>query len=359
MEQISAAGNLTIEVSPDQWRLVANGNGKERVLIEAAAGQPLRYPEIFASKRRLPEQGSLPVDNVQRVVLGWSHEDESWHLGLLLGPEIALKRGSRWCEIARWPDPETNVFSDVALQAGRSLARTITRPFNLIEPQTKDQAPTAPPPALRSLPLNFDLWTLEKQNQNILEFILSPRWARGMILRIVWYALLIAVYLILSIVTLEQIIALPKPEFLPYLGLVTAIFLIFMILYTFFQLITKPSQIDVTGDGVIARRGNSERWNVSKKAVQAVYVSEIVNKKGTKRVVYHGEINLLLQDGGFRTILEQPHSVEDPNYEKKEDQITEAVFPLNAYNAHSDLQMAGLYVAQALGVECRYDRRVK
>lgn len=356
MEQISAAGNLTIEVGADQWRLIANGNGQEKVLVEAASGQPLRYPDIFASKRRLPEQGSLPLDNIQRVVLGWSHEDESWHLGLMLGPEIALKRGSRWCEIARWPDPDTNVFSDVAMQAGRSLARTITRPFNLIEPQTQE-APVEPAPALRDLPLQFDLWSLEKKDG--LQLTRAPQWARGQVLRIVWYGLLVAVYLVLSLVTLQKVIALPKPEFLPYLGLVTAALLGFLILYTAYQLFVQPNVIVVESTGVAARRGGSERWRVDKPEIQAVYVSEVVNKKGKKRVVYHGELTLFLQDGHFRTVLEQPHTVEDEDYVKKEEVVEDAVFPLTAYHAHSDLQMAGLYIAQALGVECRYDRRVK
>ena len=59
----------------------------------ANTGQPIKYLPVFAHKRRLPDTGRLPLDSIQRVVLGWSHEDESWHLGLLLGPELAEARG--------------------------------------------------------------------------------------------------------------------------------------------------------------------------------------------------------------------------------------------------------------------------
>lgn len=356
-DQISAAGNLSIELNAERWRLIANEDGQIRPLMEAAPGQPLRYVDIFAAKRRLPPEGSLALDSIQRVVLGWSHEDESWHLGLLLGPEIAQKRGSRWCEIARWPDPDTNVFSDVAAQAGRGLARAISRPFNMIEPSPQEAAPPAAPPALRELPLRLDLWSLEGQPE--LQLTRSAGWVRGKLLRIVWYLLLIGVYIGLSVMTLQKIIALPKPEFLPYLGLATAVLLAILIVYTLYQLLSRPNAIVVENGGIVARRGGSERWRVNKQDIQSVYVSEIVNKKGGKRMIYHGELTLFLRDGQFQSVLRQPQSVEELDYIKKEDDTQDAVFPLTAHHAHSDLQMAGLYLAQALGVECRYDRRVK
>src|SRR6185369_11802124 len=155
MDRISAAGNLTIEVKPESWRLIVNGNSQERVLVEVSPGEPIRYIPTFAAKRRLPDTGKLPIENIQRVVLGWSNEDESWHLGLLLTPELASARGSRWCEIALWPDPVVNVFSDISSQAGRTLARTITRPFNLIEPPVEAERAPKPVvmPSLRTVPL--------------------------------------------------------------------------------------------------------------------------------------------------------------------------------------------------------------
>jgi hypothetical protein len=355
MDRISAAGNLTIEVKPDSWKLIVNGNSQERVLVEASPGEPLRYIPTFAAKRRLPDTGKLPVENIQRVVLGWSNDDESWHLGLLLTPDLASARGSRWCEIARWPDPDVNVFSDIASQAGRTLARTIMCPFNLIEPQVQTTPKPVVMPPLRDLPLEFDLWTLEKI-QDSLQFTLAPRWNRSHLLRVVWYVLLVVVYVILSVTTLSGIIALPKPEFLPYLGLATAVLLVCIIIYTVYQLITQPDHITIDGTSVSATHGSRERWRLDNVAIDSVYVSEIVNRKGKKRIVHHSELNLHLQDGSFFRLIDQPQSVDDL-LTPEDTPDTEAVLGLTPLSAYTDMQMAGLWVSQALNVPCWYDRR--
>lgn len=324
--------------------------------MEATTGSPLQYVELFGSKRRLPESGTLTLDNIQRVVLGWSKDDESWHLGLLLEAPLAQKRGSRWCEIARWPDPDTHVFGDIASQAGRSLARTITRPFNLIEPQT-DARPALPPaPPLRPVPLEFDLWTLE--NAESLELKRSSSWARKRIIRFLWYTLLMVAYIGLSVLTLKQVIALPKPELLPYLGLVTAGFLFVMAMYTLFKLFREPNRITFNNDGVAALRGNSERWRVPINDIKAVYVSEVVNKKGKKRQVYHGELNLYLHDGRFQLLLDQPQMAEDPAT-APDPEPHDGVILLSTREVRSDLQTAGLHISKALNVECRYDQRLR
>jgi len=77
MERISAARNLSIENQPEYWRLIVNGGGSERILVEARPGEPLRYVTTFGAQRRLPASGILPVENVERVVLGWSRQDEA------------------------------------------------------------------------------------------------------------------------------------------------------------------------------------------------------------------------------------------------------------------------------------------
>jgi hypothetical protein len=360
MDRISAAGNLSIEVKPESWRLIVNGDTQERVLVEAAPGQPLRYIPTFAAKRRLPNTGILPVESIQRVVLGWSNDDEAWHLGLLLSPELANLRGSRWCEIARWPDPDFNVFGELASQAGRSLARTITRPFNLIEPQPGAKAEAEPVmPPLRALPLEFDQWTLEKTGDS-LRFLRAPQWSRSRVLRVIWYALLAVVYVVLSLTTLSQIIALPRPEFLPYLGLAVAALLGLMILYLFYQLFTVPDRVTVDGStqSIYASRGNRERWRLENVAVESIYVSQVVNRRGKKRVVHHGELNVRLQDGSFFELLSQPQSYDDLLTPVDADE-DEAVVSLNTLNAYTDLQMAAIWVAQTLRVPCWYDRRTK
>ncbi len=358
MDRISAAGNLTIEHDIDHWRLLSTSNGQERTLIEAEKGHPVHYIEIFGSKRRLPKGGNLAVDDIQRVVLGWSPEDECWHLGLLLEPEISEQRGSRWVELARWPDTETTVFSDVASDAGRALSRTLNRPFNLIEPDKAAVAktPAAPPPPLRTLPLEFDQWTLTRKSA--LQLVRSSQWTRQRVTRLIWYGLLVVAYFVLSIVTLQGGIALPKPEFLPYLGIVVGVLLLGMMLYTLFEIINKPNRVVVNNDGVAWMRGNRLAQQIHTEQIAEIFVSEVVNIKGKKQTIYHGELNLHLKDGSFKTILQQPHQVEEEHNALPE-KAEEELVPLTLYNAYTDLQMAGLHVAQTLGVECQYDRRAK
>jgi hypothetical protein len=355
MSRISAAGNLTVEMQPNRWRLLVNGNTEELVLLEANAGQPLRYVPRFGSKRRLPDSGSLPVAYIQRVVLGWSNEDEAWHLGLVLEPNLAQARGSRWCEIAHWPDPETNVFADDANRAGQSLALTITRPFNLIPPHVEQRTPAPPLP---ELPLSFDLWTLKRADTNRIELRRAASWARSRMIRVLWYSLWVVIYIVLAVTTLLSGIALPSPEFLPYLGLAAALVLVGMIGYLVGQLILAPNRIvvDAGSGNVVALRGRRTRWRVNREQVQSVYVTHVVNKRGKRRRIHHGELNLFLNDGEFRFIVQQ----EQPQTDETPIEMLDAaniVTPLRQSEARSDLQAAGLYIAQALNVPCLYDQR--
>ncbi|MGV2436204.1 MAG UNVERIFIED_CONTAM: hypothetical protein LVT10_16085 [Anaerolineae bacterium] len=62
-------------------------------------GQSLRSTESFALDTRfLPKNGELQTRYIERVVLGWSAEDEKWHLGLMFAEKLAQARGSRWCD---------------------------------------------------------------------------------------------------------------------------------------------------------------------------------------------------------------------------------------------------------------------
>ncbi len=357
MSRISAAGNLTIDMQPNRWRLRVNGNAEELLLLEANTGQPLRFVPRFGSKRRLPDSGSLPVAYIQRVVLGWSNEDEAWHLGLVLEPTLAQARGSRWCEIAHWPDPETTVFADDANRAGQSLALMIARPYNLIPPRAVQ---LTPPPPLPELPLAFDLWTLKRADANRIEFRRAASWARSQLIRVLWYTFWVVVYIVLAATTLLNGIALPSPEFLPYLGLVAALVLVGMIGYLLGQLILAPNRIvvDAGSGNVVALRGSRPRWRINREQVHSVYVSHVVSKKGKRRRIHHGELNLFLNEGDFRFIVEQdqPHANEVP-VEMLDVDTTDAVVPLRQSEARSDLQAAALYIAQALNVPCMYDQR--
>jgi hypothetical protein len=355
MNRFSAAGNLTIEVAPDQWRLIANGNFQERVLLEAASQQPIKYIPAFANKRRLPDNGEIPSSVVQRVVLGWSHQDESWHLGLLLGPEIASDRGSRWVELASWPDTEATVFRELAKDAGRHLGNVLARPFSLIEPQFKEPEPEPLPP-LRALPLEFDDWTLVEEGT--LRFNRAPGWQAPGIRRAIWYSLLVVIYIILSVVTLMQPVALPKPEWLPYLGLAVAVVLFGLVVYTLYRLLTDYDHVvlDEGRRSIVGRRGEKERWRVDNVAIVSLYISEVVKQRAEKRNILHGEINAQLQDGHFRNLLTQYQPTED-TYTPSGTEVVDGITPLTARNATTDLHHAGLWISQALGVPSYLDVR--
>ena len=137
MSEISAADNILIEIEPNRWQLFSNMETGKALILDAVGGAPLSFEPTFAKARRLPVDGRLPLNAVQRVVLGWSHKDESWHLGLVLEGTLAEQRGSRWCELARWPDPDQNVFIDLATEAGQALGELIDRSFHFYKNQER------------------------------------------------------------------------------------------------------------------------------------------------------------------------------------------------------------------------------
>lgn len=371
MTQISAAENLLIDITPNRWRLIQNGeNGTQpRVLVEANGDPAFRYTAGFGRSRRLPGDGSLPIDYVREVVLGWSAQDEAWHLGFLLAKDMAEARGSRWCEIVHWPDPDQTVFAELAREAGETLAQTINRPFDLIRPRS---APAVePPPDLPALPLVAGVWSLQPTTTaagtSALVFVRASRWLVGRIFRAVWYLFLAVIYVALSIATLETDLALPNagtmlpnPELLPYLGIGVAVLLVGMVGYILIEIFTQPGRIivDPAQRIVAAYRGSRQRWLVPADDVQAVYVTQVVNKRGKKRSIYHGELNLLLKDNRFKKLFEHTEQEELPG--ETSGPAQDGVTPLDRYTMRGQFHAAGLYVAEALGsLPCWYDQRTR
>lgn len=359
VDRISAADNLTIEMQDDRWRLIANGSSDEQTVVEAEVGKPLRYIAQFGRTRRLPETGSLPVEHIHRVVLGWSQQDEAWHLGFVLNSELAQARGSRWCEVAHWPDPESNVFNDIALRAGRSLAMAVTRPFYLVPPQpAAHPAPAVPTRALPEPPIKLDLWTFERAGEGRYQLVRSKSWALTSIRRVLWYTLWTIVYGVLVYTTFTAGIAPARPAFLPYLGIASAAILVVLILKNLYQLLTKPNRFVIDGKGVRALVGRRERWRLAAGGqIQSVYVSQVIGRGKRGRAAQYGELNLQLQNNRFRYILTVEQTVDMPT-EADEAVYEDAVVPLTADNAYTPLQVVGVYMAQALGVPCYHDVRL-
>jgi hypothetical protein len=315
---------------------------------------------------------------------------------LVLEPALANQRGSRWCEMAHWPDPDTTVFADVAAEAGKTLAHTISRPFNFIAPRVHEKPAPPPPQPLPALPLKFGLWTFENGSQpGVLQFTRASSWTMGKITRIIWYTVWLAIYLALSITTLTSGLALPNsgtmlpsPQLLPYLGLATAVVLIGLIFHTLSEIFTMPDRIviDSSTRTVTTRRGNRQRWKIAGGDVQSVYVTQMLSKKGKQYVIRHGEVNLHLGGGNFHSLFQQDDPDEknsvvgidpignpldlvtapavtiaaEPIKGVTAEKSSDIIAALNRESVTTDLQAAGLYIAETLGnLPVWYDRRVK
>lgn len=366
MDRIAAADNLTIEIDDARWRLIANGADAPHVMVEAQPGQPLRYYTSFGASRRLPDTGALMADDIQRVVLGWSEQDYAWHLGLLLEAPLAQQRGSRWCEIARWPDPDTTRHADSAARAGEALASIVERPFAHIPPQpaavpVSPAAPPAPPRPLPAPPLELDSWTLERTGSGC-QLVRDPAVARGLVRRSLWYTLWIAVYIVLVITNFTSGIAPARPEFLPYLGVLSAVILAGLVIRNVYWLSVKPDRIvfDAAARTVTALRGQRERWRFDASALAGVIVSQVAEKGRRKQSLFtYGALNLQLTDGRFWFMLDMTQI--EPLHEADADAPApaEAMTVLSAGEVRTALQAAGMHIAEALGVTCWYDHRTR
>ncbi|MFW5772358.1 MAG: hypothetical protein ACOCZH_03460 [Phototrophicaceae bacterium] len=370
-ERIAAADNLAIYSELERWQLVEyDEDGAGQVVVEAVPGQPINCTEGFAVTHHLPRSGSLPLELVQQVVLGWSADDEAWHLGLLLARDLADVRGSRWCALARWPDHDTTVFADMAREAGRSLAQTIHKPFNVVPPRGP-VVRQPPPEPLPALPVEISGWSLRQLDANQLEFTRTGRWVRAKVMRLVWYSFWIVIYLVLSIATLRTDLALPNagtmlpnPELLPYLGLAAAVVLAGMVLFILRDLLFLSNRLVIDGaqQRVLIMRGKRPRQIIHTSDIQAVYASHVVNRRRKRRKIYHSELNLLLASGKFRRLLQDSSEEEvaqagDP---APNGSPNDELRPLTGGTARTTLQVMALHISKTLGdLPCWYDQRLR
>jgi len=393
MERITAANNLIIEYEPEHWRLLQNGGGAERVLVETAPDASLRYPGSFGVVYRLPETGVLDSSGVDRVVLGWSAKDQTWHLGLMLDETLAQARGSRWCGLARWNETEPNG----ATQAGKQLASQIRRPFLLVPPKTAPansvaaaspaparvsapavEAPVyqpapqvvdaVPPPALPELPYELDDWRLDRAADGRLLFTLMTSSARRS-LKALWYALWAVIFVVLSITSLTVNLAPPQPTVLPYIGIVGAVFLLGLAIYTLLRGRNIITRIEVDGVlGVITGfKGNGQAWQYPRNEIQGIYASQVVskvNRRNHNRTVDYGELSLLLHSGEFEPVIigvkfDEKITVEFATDDDVAALNADGVSPLTVYTAKNKVQAAALKVAEALNINAVDDRRIR
>jgi len=139
------------------------------------------------------------------------------------------------------------------------------------------------------------------------------------------------------------------------------VILVVSVVYILYEIFTYPNRIVVDGEArqVMALRGNSPRWQHTLDDVQSIYVTQVVNRRGKKRTVYHGELNLHLGETDFRRLVKQDEHDED-HLPPPEQRPEEEIIPLTTRNIETDLQAAGVYIAEHLGnLNCWYDQRTR
>ncbi|HRF94940.1 MAG TPA: hypothetical protein PLZ51_07095 [Aggregatilineales bacterium] len=368
LKRLAAAERSIIEMTETTWRLLRlNDLGEEIAHVVVQKNEPLRYSADFASTRRLPSSRSLPLYLIAQVVLGWSHEDEAWRLGLVVVPDLAAARKSRWCEIANWPDPDHDVFGKIAQEAGEGLAEVLGLPFKVIPPRPQTQSSSANMPAL---PISLQWWDAVPEGNSSLALIRPTRWMRARVVRILWYFFWMALYILLSVTTLNTNLALPNagtmlpsPELLPYLGLVMAGVMAILIVVIGYELLMTPNRILFDGETrkITATRGGKVKWEKDGKQFVAVYISHILRKRRNKEFIQLSEINFHLGENRFDRLLEETPK-QNQEYISAE-KLKDGVYPLTPATSDtpvSAMQGAALNIARVLGgLPVMYDQRMR
>lgn len=368
LKRLAAAERSIIEITETTWRLLRlNDLGEELAHVVIQKNEPMRYSSEFASTRRLPSSRALPLYLIAQVVLGWSHEDEAWRLGLVVVPDLAAARKSRWCEIANWPDPDHDVFGKIAQEAGEALADILGLPFKVIPPRPQIQTTPAHIP---DLPIFIQWWDAVDENESSLALIRPARWIRARVMRMGWCFLLMVIYILLSVTTLNTNLALPNagtmlpsPELLPYLGLVVAVIMAVLVVAIGYDLLLKPNRIVFDGQSrkVKGYRGDTVKWEKDGRDFKAIYVSHVIQKRRNKEFIRLSEINLHLGEKQFDRLLDETpkHNQEYFSNEK----MKEGVYPLMPATADtpvSAMQGLALNIARVMGgLPVMYDHRVR
>jgi hypothetical protein len=266
--------------------------------------------------------------------------------------------------MARWPDPSTTRYNDIAARAGKSLAHITTRPFYFVPPQTI-KSPTVPTRPLPDLPLPFDdLWVFERTQSDSFQLVRKGRWARSVVRRILWYALWTVIFILLVVANLTSGIAPANPIFLPVLGAFAAMVLAGLIGKNLYSLFTEPNRfvVDIHERQIRAQRGSRVRWSYRSEQLQSVYVSQLVNRRKLRReqkpATFYGELNLHLTNGKFQRLI-AVEQVEEYRVESEGLGDDDSVITLDNSNYTTSLQSVGLYMARRLDVPAMYDRRLQ
>lgn len=378
-QQLTADRDIIIIMEAGTWLLREASASLPFVAVNSSG---FRYNAHFAATRRLPQGGELRSGDILQVVMGREERDQTWHLGLVLSPMLATARDSRWCALASWQGADLQHDAEEIELSGRSLAQLLGVPFYRV-PVAGEARITPPPPQLPALPLSFGYWSLStlatitqngtatQPEDGVYTFHLAGRWRRQQTLRAIWYITLALLYLGVSIATLTSELALPNagtllpnPALLPYIGLVTALAIAGLAIYTLLKSGRAIDRlvIDPQARHISAYQGESLAWRAPAEDIRAIYISEIIKRRGN-RTIEHGEMNLHLNNDQWRFLFQQGESITSEialTWPEPADIQKDSVRPLEADHAFTALQVAGLYLARWLGgLPVWHDLRVK
>jgi len=377
MTQLSADANARIQYDPSAWRLLASDEyDRETPLLEVIRGRPLMFDRMFSAEQRLSTD---PLDgaDIEQVVVGWSEDDLCWHLGFTLNAERAAQRGGRWVGLAHWYDPTAADLGEQVQEAGQALSAIIGQPFTLIPPRMREKAKTQASSEMDSdeadgltedyllpdLPLRFGAWQMTRDGES---FVLArvDRWQVQGLLGVLWYLFWAVAFLLVSVATLLDSLALPYtgillPDraLLPYLGIAGGVVILGLTLRAVWRLRHTVSRIIITPSAgtITAFMGNRQAWQYTADAIQDVYVTQLMQQRGKRRVIHYGEINLRLRDNRFVRVLEHDHEQEKV-MSNLDFAIVDSIAPLR--DIDSELQAAAAYIAEGLGdLSCVHDQR--
>lgn len=334
MNIFKVADGLVLKVDQDEWRLVADRSDGLTLFTVTAADRTVRYRPEFARARRLPPDGELSASYVQEVVVGWSQEDHTWHLGLLLVPSLAETRGGRWCQLACWPFGAVQDTRAEAREAGESLAHALGKRFRFVDapagaavspsvepasispvadtqPVQLRQEALTPPRVARPIELPLDLgdWQLRKIDIGM-QWEHKGVWVLGTLWSIFGRIVLGSAFIFLSVLTLRSPYATVQPSVLPYVGLVIGIGLIIAaVLYTVRRL--REEVVVLDEDERQVRRHLDLTSDILEtyefEEIAAVVATQIA--QGGRQRGSNGEPDHMAHEGWLHLLLQEPRQI--------------------------------------------------
>lgn len=314
------------------------------------------------------------------VVVGWAVEDSSWHLGVMVTPELAQTRGGRWCGLARW----INAEGDNAREAGEALASVLHKPFRLVPPTENEQptvsaapivsddtvmsAPVLPEPEpvpLMPLPINLGEWVLEQEDEDyVCEH--SKAWRNRALFNVVFFIVLTIVFAGLSIGSYFSPFAPVQPWWLPLVGFVLTILLVLLVIRQIIMLVRATTLVIDNHERIVrVTRGHQAGKNKSGRTllmspfegIEYVLVSHVQSRRESAapydRIWLEVWIHLYSPRRGFISVC----YVSESQGRARTGLTFDARRPLDLHEVDTPAHHAASYLAEDMGIPAYIEGR--